>query len=157
MKGLIIDEGEKRYSYFSEIFQEIPILAKNYNWLITNIECNPQNRKTWKKLNRKYCWLSGTELAEILREENFQWIWGVLSGFKKNVELEDIMKSRLPYADGYEGFWISPITIQHPLADIEIVAWDSTCSLFISTNDVVINEIRNIYPQSKNLEEYNIN
>lgn len=57
-----------------------------------------------------------------MKQEDFQWIWGVLSGFEKHIELDDVLRSELPYADGYAGFWKNPVTIQHPLADVEIVA-----------------------------------
>ena len=33
---------------------------------------------------------------------------------------------------GYDGFWKNPVSIQHPLAELEIVAWDSTLTLLIS-------------------------
>lgn len=155
MKGLIIDKGEKFHSYFAKIFSKIPVLVQNYNWLVTNAECNPQNLEDRDKLNEKYYWLSGKELSEILEREDFQWIWGVLSGFPTNITLENILKSELPYADGYTGFWRNPITIQHPLAEVEIVAWDSTYSILISKNDIIIDEISDVYPQSQNLEEYN--
>jgi len=62
----------------------------------------------------------------------------------------------LPYTDGYEGFWKNPINLQHPLAEVEIVAFDSKCTLFISKKNNIIKKIASFYPQSKDLEKYNI-
>lgn len=45
MKGIIVDTGEKFYSYFAKVFSSNSILVENYNWLITNAECNPQDEK----------------------------------------------------------------------------------------------------------------
>lgn len=54
----------------------------------------------------------------------------------------------------FSGFWRNPITIQHPLAEVEIIAWDRTCTLFISKNDAIIDEISAIYPCGQSLEEH---
>ena len=94
-------------------------------------------------------------MKEVLHTEDFLWIWGVLSGFPETITLEDVLNYPLPYADEYTGFWENPITLQHPLSEIELVAWDSTCTLFISNNDSIIEDISKIYPQAEDLEKYN--
>lgn len=155
MKGLILNKGEKGYSYLKDVFCKINTLSKNYNWLISYPECYPQNKKLQEKMYNDYIWLSGSELQNMLYIDNFQWIWGVLSGFPQNILLEDVLKYQLPYADGYTGFWNNPVTLQHPLADVEIVAWDSSCTLCISKDETIIEEFSAIYPCSEDLEVYN--
>ncbi|MBB6713395.1 hypothetical protein [Clostridium gasigenes] len=49
----------------------------------------------------------------------------MLSGSPQNITIDEILKYPLPYADGYKGFWKNPISLQHPLVEIEIVPWDS--------------------------------
>ncbi len=61
----------------------------------------------------------------------------------------------MPYADGYEGFWENPLSLQHPLASLEIVAWDSSATLIISKDRKVINDFRLNFSLSENLETYN--
>ncbi len=61
----------------------------------------------------------------------------------------------MPYADGYEGFWKNPLSLQHPLASLEIVAWDSSSTLIISKDRKVINDFRLNFPLSENLGTYN--
>lgn len=156
IKGLIVSKGEDVYSKFLNIFENIKELEQDYNWLISNIECYPENLEYRKIFDKNYLWISGKELYKILKEEDFQWIWGVLSGFKKDIELKEVLQQELPYANGYNGFWNNPITIQHKLADIEIVAWDGLCSLFISKNENIIKYISKIYLSAKDLEEYNL-
>ena len=93
-------------------------------------------------LSKEYCWISGKQLTEMVNEENFQWIWGVLSAFPPNISLEEVLKYQLPEADGYSGFWKNPISIQHPLAEIELVAWDSSLTILISKKDTIIEEFQ---------------
>lgn len=156
MKGLILNKGEPYFSSFSKVFKNIKELSKDYNWLISNAECYPQKVESREKLNMAaYAWMKGDELVQLLCQEDFQWVWGVLSGFNKNVQLNEILKYELPYADGYLGFWKTPLTIQHPLAEVEIVAWDSSCSLFISKSDKIIGEIATIYSKAEDLNLYN--
>lgn len=36
--------------------------------------------------------ISGEELTNIIKRDDFQWIWAVLSGFKKHITLEEAKK-----------------------------------------------------------------
>ncbi len=156
IKGLILNEKDKVYSKFLYLFKNIIEFQKDYNWLISDIECYPITSKYQNIFNDSYLWMSGEELYNILKYEDFQWIWAVFSGFKKNIKLEEILKQELPYANGYKGFWSNPLSIQHTLADIEIVAWDSICSIFICNDDKTIKNISKIYLNAKDLENYNL-
>ncbi len=155
MKGVILNKGEKGYSYFKQIFDKITVLSTDYNWLISYPECYPNDKEWEKKLQKKYLWISGKEIKDIFRLGDFQWVWGVLSGFSQNILSEDVLKYPLPYADGYPGFWKNPVTLQHPLAEIEIVAWDSCCTLCIAKEKQIIDEFLKVYNQAEDLEKYN--
>ena len=155
MYGAILEKGEDYYTCLYKIFSGINMVQKNYNWLITDIVSYPKTKEYEDLFSKEYCWISGEELTKILEKEDFQWIWGVLSGFDKNIDIEEVLKYSLPYADGYEGFWENPLSLQHPLASIEIVAWDSSLSLVISKNKQIIDNIRLVFPLSEDLEVYN--
>lgn len=105
--------------------------------------------------NNKYAWISGEELTNIIKKDDFQWHFAVLSGFDKCFDKEEILKYEFPCADGYGGFWQKDISIQHPLACIEIVAWDSCATLIISKKSEIIKKFRNVFHLSKDLVEYN--
>ena len=47
------------------------------------------------------------------------------------------------------------VNIQHPLADIEIVAWDSSLTLLISKDDDLVEKFSNSFPLATNLSEQN--
>lgn len=130
---------------------------KDYNWLISDCEACPQKLGHAIRIQQsgKYAWISGEELTNIIKKNDFQWIWAVLSGFEKHITLEEVKKYDLPYADGYRGFWDENISIQHPLATVELVAWDSGCTLFISKADELVDKFRREFPLSVDLEMYN--
>ncbi len=148
--GAIYEKNE----YLINIFESIKNKQTKYNWLITDCVCYPKSPKIEEKLNQEYCFISGEELTEFISEESFQLIWAVFSAFDKSIELSDILKYSLPYADGYRGFWKKPLSIQHPLAQMEIVSWDSTLTLLFSKNKADIDSFLKYYPKSELLESY---
>ena len=143
MKAVVIQKGEKYFTFLKSLFKSINDIQREYNWLITGFECYPQNKEYAKKLSGEYCWITGDELTDMVEDEDFQWIWGVLSAFPKNLEKNSILKYKLPQAEGNTGIWQEPISIQHPFAEIEIVAWDSSKTIFISKNDEIIENLKN--------------
>lgn len=152
MKGCIIKNEEIS---IMDIYDCIENVDK-YNWLITDIECYPSDKKIMEILDGEYCWITGKDLLELLHKEDFQWVWGVFSAFSDEVKLNEILNYSFPYADGYKGFWENPISIQHPLAKMEVVVWDGLLILAISKEDKVIETFMKKKIEAKDLEMYNI-
>lgn len=152
MKGCIIEGKEISIKDIYDCLGNV----EEYNWLITNMECYPRNKKIIEILGDEYCWITGKDLIKLLNAENFQWIWGVFSAFSKDVKLNDVLNYNFPYADGYKGFWKNPISIQHPLAKMEIVAWDGLINLVISKENQVVETIMRKKTAAKDLESYNM-
>ena len=73
--------------------------------------------------------------------------------FSKNISQQEVLKSKLPYADGNTGLWQNPVSIQHPLAEIEILAWDSSMTVVISKNDDIIGKLKESRPWAEDLEK----
>lgn len=155
MKSAILDKGEKYYTHLPSVFKAIENEQIKYNWLITDCVCYPENKKLDELFSKEYIWISGEQLTEIVHEEDIQFTWGVFTGFPKENNLEEILKYDLPFADGYEGFWIDDVGIQHPLGSIEIVAWDSSLTLFISKNDDLVSKFRANFRLSEDLSAQN--
>ena len=42
--GAINEKGEKYYTYLKKVFDAIDNKQKEYNWLITDCECYPNNQ-----------------------------------------------------------------------------------------------------------------
>ncbi len=152
--GAINEKGEKYYTYLKKVFDSIWNKQKDYNWLITNCECYPDNHNFKELLNKEYIWISGEELTQIVNQEDFQWVWAVLSCFDKSIQLSEVLKYQLPYADENKELWANPLTLQHPLAKLEIVCFDSTSTLILSEEKQIIDSFRKAFPYSENLEDY---
>lgn len=153
--GAILEKGEKFYTHLKKVFDAVGNQQKEYNWLLSGCECCPSNDSVKKMLRQEYCWLSGEELTAIVEEEDFQWIWGVLSGFEKDIPLSEVLKYPVPWPDEYEEYWKNPLSIQHPLACFEIVPWDSSLVLILSRRKDLIDSFREAFPSSEDLYEYN--
>ena len=149
--GAILENGEHSYTYLKKVFQAIGGAQKNYNWLISDADCFPTTPEFSKLLGQKSCWLTGEALTAMVEQEDFLWIWGVLSGFPKSVPEEQVRQYPLPYADGYQNFWHNPLTLQHPLAEIEIVPWDSSLTLLLSKQKEIVEDFRAFFPLSEDL------
>ena len=152
--GAINEKGERFFTYLPKLFDAIDNAQLNYNWLVTDCFCNIDNPVMRQEREKGYCWISGEELTKLVQETHIQWIFAVLSGFSKDVPLSQILQYPLPYADGYAGFWHNPISMQHPLATLEIVPWDSCLTLFFSTKKELVDKFMSGYPQSEDLAAY---
>lgn len=157
MKGALLRKGEEGYTYLRKIFTSMDHFQKNYNWLISDCEACPRRVGHNIRIHQSgdYAWISGEELTNIIKRDDFQWIWAVLSGFEKHIALDEVKKYDLPYADMYRGFWEEELSIQHPLATVELVAWDSSLTLFICKEDALVEKFRSEFPLSVDLEAYN--
>ncbi len=159
ISGAILEKGEELYTRFEKIFRAAGNFQKDYNWLITDCEAYPKRPGHYVRITQSkhgnYAWISGEELTDIIRRDDFQWVWGVLSGFRKDVPKEEILKYPEPYANGYSGFWKPELSIQHPLAEIELVAWDSALTLIFSREEKIVKAFRAAFPLSEDLKEYN--
>ena len=153
--GTIIRKGEKYYTYLKKLFESIDNIQLNYKWLISYPECYPLDKEVQRAFENEWCILTGKELTELIYKEDFQWIWGTLSAFPPMTTDREILNCKLPENDMYTGFWKNPLTIQHPLSIIEIVAFDSTCTLVFTKDFTLPEKFKAFYPLAENLTLYN--
>lgn len=152
MKRYISEKEEKYYMHMLKVLNAIGGRNLDYNWLITDIEAYPQDDGELDKLisENDYLFLSTDELITMLEKEDFQWIWGVFSAIPKEYTKEEVLKYELPFADGnYDIYKEDIFVIQHPLADIEIVAFDSSCVQIVAKDEDIANRFKEVYKISK--------
>ena len=149
--GTIIQKGEKYYTFLKKLFESIDNIQLNYKWLISYPECYPFDKDIQKTLEQEYCILPGKELTDLVNKEDFQWIWGTFSAFDPSTADKDILEYKLPENDMYPGFWKNPLTIQHPLAKIEIVAFDSSYTLIFTKDFTLPERFKEFYPLAEDL------
>lgn len=155
MKGVILEKKNEPQMYLNEILGCMDCSQMDYNWLISDYECYPQNPNVQKKLQNNYCFFSGNELTELSQEETFQWIWGVFSAFPQDIKKDEILQYLLPKAREYDEIWKNPLKLQHPLAEIEMIAWDGMVTICLSKNDYIIDLIREKSGIAVDLVSYN--
>lgn len=149
MYGFLVRNGEKYYTNFTKVFLKVPELYTEYNWLLSDIECNVDCMSQCEAIEENCYWLEGEKLFHLLINHEIQWIWGVFSGFPKEIPLSNIQMKDIPYANGNLNIWKKPISIQHPLAEIELIAWDSTLAIFFGKSKALIDKIQSMYPFSE--------
>lgn len=161
MYGAIWEKGEKQFTHLKKVFKAINDVQHNYNWLITDCECYPSDDEIGEQLiskyrldeqlRGKYTWIDGQTLSKYVYDLDFQWIWGVLSAFDKKVDLNDVLKYPLPYADENETIWTDVLKAQHPMACIEIIAFDAAYMKILSKDKKIIDDFLNGLPSAEQL------
>lgn len=150
--GAILDTGQEYFTDMHTIMHGLGDVGPRHNWLITDWTCYaypPEMREDVE-------WKTGAELMQMLdRALGVQWVWGVFSGFEPHITKEQVMQYSVPYADGNAGFWTNPLTIQHPLASVEIDAFDGSFTLLFSREKKICDDFRAAFPLSKDLSEVN--
>jgi len=148
--NLIIEKSKfvDYYTYLDPIFSSIPEFREMY-WLISDLEVTycPDTR-----LHDDPVLIDGKSLNEIVQRNKIQFIWAVLSGFIKKPKR---IPEELPYADGNPDFWKGIPKPQAIGAEIEIVCWDSTYTLFINANEHVAAKLKELYPDIQDLDKNN--
>lgn len=143
MKKLISNNDEQYYAYLYKLINAIATISPNYNWLITNFEAYPQ-KKNYQKLLTKhnYLILSTEKFLEMLKNDDFQWIWGTFSAIPSKYSDNKILDnlSTITSNDNVE--------IQHQLAEIEIGVVDSS-SIYIISSNKYIEIFREVYPNAR--------
>jgi hypothetical protein len=156
LKGAVFEQAEADYIYFNQVFLKMGSFYQQYNWLLTDYECFDYPSKKIPK-NERCIWLTGSELEEVIGQTQLPFIWGVFSAFHKNVKKEEVflnLSNNFPIAEGCE-VWRSAFRIQHPLAQIEMIAWEATYFIIVSKNEELIQHFRDSFPESEDLYEYN--
>jgi len=144
--------GGESDTYLRGVFKALENKQKDYQWLISDIDCYPQNERFWRMTDQKYCWISGEELTEMIDEEDFQWVWATFSAFDPQTTLMEVLQYPLPECLNNYQFYIDYPQIQHPLAEMEIDAIDSSYTLFFSKDPRWAEKIMHEYPSSKDLQ-----
>lgn len=136
-----ISKGEE--DYYTDILKVVNAIggrSLNYNWLITEIETS-----TGDYFYEEYVILSNDELLDNLENKEIQWIWGTFSAIPKKYKQEEILKYNLP---GVENIDKKEIKIQHPLAEIEIIAYDSTFVQLIAKDKTIAEKFKKLYKKA---------
>ena len=154
IQGVIIEKGETYYTDLYKLLDSLDGLHLNYKWLVSHTECSTFDNETYELFDNKYVILSGDKLMAAAKRSHQFW-WGTFSAFDPSISDDEILKYPLPENDMYPGFWKLPLTIQHPLAQMELVAWDASLTLVITKDIALPEKFRQFYPLARDLAEHN--
>lgn len=145
MDGIIVEgkdiyfKGTKVYYTDLKLFlRASEIDPLKYNWIIYQYECNYYPSEVLEQKRHSSIWLTGTEVNDLIANENLQFIWGIIVGYTQDVSEESVLKlktpdySRNPVSDG--------------LNEIEIHAIDSTSTKIFSKEKKHIEQIKKSFP-----------
>ncbi len=141
------------------VFEAFDGREREFNWLLTDLELNfypPGLEYSGIDDRESGRWRSGSELSDIVKAHEIQFIWGVLSGFPPGVTINPAALDVYPFADGNGSLWAPGARIQHPLADVEIVCWDGGATLLLSRDDDLTRRFRSFFLEAVDLDEYNL-
>ena len=156
MEGLILNEESKYVTYMSPIFDALgDDYTRSLNWRIIYPECGSVEQ-VYSFEHIKDSWISGGELVEQIRKNpNIQWWWGLLQGIPKTISREDVEKEVLVDIKEDPHIWKNPVTMRSNYSLIEIEAFDSTLTVVISSDDTVLERLKEAFPKYELLSKYN--
>ena len=152
LKRVYCKKEFKYYTFLKQILLDLDLVDKDYLWLISDIEAYPRKRE-YKQLltNNIYLLLNTKELLDMLEDDDFQWIWAVFSAIPSSYQKEEILKLDLPYVENLEKGKYNPHIdepkLQHPYAEFELYAVDSSYMFIISDNEELISKFKKSYPK----------
>ncbi len=151
MRRLYSKYDIKCYMLLKAVLYDLELTDKPYWWLISDFEAVPREKDYQNMLEHAdYLLLSTREVVEMLENDDFQWIWAVFSAISTKYSKEEILQFELPYIMDFEEGKYNPYTdepkVQHPYADFEIYACDSSYMFMITDDADLISKFQKSYP-----------
>ena len=133
--------------------------AREYEWLVTDLELlyldplgalqHPLPLPVLLSAHAdEVMRLSGSELERIAGAYRIQVLWGVFSGFRPDAVPVVSPLDPYPFANGNPDLWKPEVTLQHPTAQVELVCWDSSATLFLSRDADLARRFREQFPDA---------
>ena len=154
MKRIVSDKDCKCYTKMKKVLEKLELTNKDYWWLISDAEfINAKNDSYDLFFNDGYELIKTADLVKILDKNDYQWIWGVFSAIPTKYSAEEILQYDLPYLQFFEEGEYNPYydepKLQHPLAEFEIYAVDSTEMFIVTGDEKLIDRFKKNYPRYK--------
>ena len=98
--------------------------------------------------------ITTADLLKMLEEDDFQWVWAIFSVIPSKYTEEEILNYELPHLqyidEGEYNPYIDTPKLQHPLAEFELYAEDSSSMFLISDDEELLNKFKSAYPNFTN-------
>ena len=151
MKRVISTNDFKYYTMLKKVLFDLELANKEYWWLISDIEAYPTKEEYENFIYKEnYVLIKTSDLLKMLEEDDFQWVWAVFSVISLDYTKEEILNYELPYIQFIDEGEYNPYKdtpkLQHPLAEFELYAEDSSSMFLISDNEELISRFKKVYP-----------
>lgn len=153
MQGFILNEkGYVTFPY--EILKHIEPYIKSLKWKVRCVEHNNPDNESFPLNEPHDYFLDGEQLFSLLQQyAHVQWIWGVLSGFPRELSWEEIKGNSNCY----------DITMDQPYLKnglcyiesqtvFELIALDSSETYVLIDDDAIISSLSSHFPHAERLE-----
>ncbi len=153
----ILDTSDQMRSHtdLALVFQALEGRQKEFNWLLTNVECNIYPLELPYDPENKPRWFTGEALSALVEKHRIQFIWAIVSGFHSEIVIDINSLEVEPIAEGHPTLWTEHPTIQHPKATVEIVCCDSSYTILLSKDEDLSQRFRRFFPEAKDLDVEN--
>lgn len=151
MERVISTKDFKYYTKLKKILLDLELANKEYWWLISDFEAYPLKKETEDFLYKEnYLLIKTSDLMKMIEEDDFQWVWAVFSAIPIDYTKEEILNYELPHLqiieDGEFNPYIDAPKLQHPLAEFELYAEDSSSMFLISDDEELLGRFKKSYP-----------
>lgn len=145
------------YTDLRTVFEALGGREREFDWLVTNLECNWYPPELSPEREARF--FDGETLSSLVRRQTqrIQFIWAVLTGLDRGASLDLASLPVLPYADGHRGFWSGEPEMQYPGARVELVCFDSSMTLLLTSDADLTARFRATFPEAVDLAAYNRN
>lgn len=155
MERVISKKDFRYYTMLKKILFDLGLANKEYWWLISDIEAYPSKEKYQEFIYKEdYLLITTADLLKMLEEDDFQWVWAIFSVIPSKYTEEEILNYELPHLryidEGEYNPYIDTPKLQHPLAEFELYAEDSSSMFLISNDEELLNKFKRAYPNFTN-------
>lgn len=141
-------------SYFKDILAALPELPP-HNWLITDLDC--LDYCGWdgcEKWAKRELFLTDEEFRRDVNLRDMQLVWGVFSAIPAEYSKEDIYQYPLPESETPR-YMSNSIVPQHPLAFLELYAFDASFTFVSSFNASMLEPLYRLPYEVQDEEAHN--
>ena len=130
------------HTFLGRVFDALEGRQADYDFLLTGVEAYPSD-PGFRRVNHAPLWISGRELTDMVRREDFQWVWGALLAYAPEAAGEEalfrVMGLYTPESPDRDS-WRVRDRFAETGAEVLIFAEDSTCTQLL-TRDRALLEI----------------
>ena len=143
------------HTYLDLILEPIKHQIDGYNWIVSDIEMY-SNIVTDPPIDMEtdYNILSPSEFKRLV-DCKVQFWWGVFLAVPISQEVI-LNESNMPYSEFNKLVWKNG-NIQYPGAEIEIICWDSSCTIVKFSSEILSNKFKAYFDGATPLEKFDYN